>query len=34
MLIVGDAGLNATEAMNQTIQNTLAFEKKMAEVSN
>lgn len=32
MLIVGDAALNGTAAMNATIQKTLAFEKKMAEV--
>ncbi|GMR37645.1 hypothetical protein PMAYCL1PPCAC_07840 [Pristionchus mayeri] len=32
MLIVGDAGLNGTAAMNETIQKTLAFEKKMAEM--
>lgn len=34
MLIVGDAGLNGTAAMNATIQKTLAFEKKMAEVKD
>ncbi|GMT15487.1 hypothetical protein PFISCL1PPCAC_6784 [Pristionchus fissidentatus] len=32
MIIMGDAGVNATPSMNETIEKTLAFEKKMAEM--